>query len=38
MRIDDYISLEERRLIDNLKGKSRAEQDQIVGEYKYGEF
>ena len=33
MRIDDYVSVAEIRLIDNLKGKSRGEQDQIIAEY-----
>ena len=33
MRIDDSISLSEMRLIDNLKGKSRGEQDQMIYEY-----
>jgi hypothetical protein len=33
MRIDDYISAEEMRLINELKGKSRMEQDQIIAEY-----
>ena len=31
MRIDDYLSLAEMRLIDLLKDKSRAEQDEILG-------
>lgn len=29
---DEYISLEEIRLIDSLKGKSRMDQDQILFE------
>ena len=33
MRIDEYISQEETRLIDRLKGKSRMEQDEILGEF-----
>lgn len=33
MRIDEYIPLDEKRLIDTLKGKNRMEQDQIIGEY-----
>ncbi len=33
MRIDEYISFEETRLIDHLKGKSRMEQDQIIFDY-----
>ena len=33
MRIDAYISPEEMRLIDNLQGKSRGEQDQMIYEY-----
>lgn len=33
MRIDDYISAEELRLMNELKGKNRMEQDQIIGEY-----
>lgn len=34
MRIDDYISFDEMRLMTELKGKSRMEQDQILGEVK----
>ena len=34
MRIDDYISFDEMRLMTELKGKSRMEQDQILGEEK----
>ena len=34
MRIDDYVSSEEMRLMDELEGKSRMEQDQILGEKK----
>lgn len=30
---DEYLSAEEMRLIEELKGKSRMEQDQIIGEY-----
>ncbi len=33
MRIDDYISLQEIRLINSLKSKSRMEQDQIIFDY-----
>ncbi len=33
MRIDEYITAEEIRLIDELEGKSRMEQDQILYEY-----
>lgn len=33
MRFDDNFSPEETRLINALKGKSRMEQDQIIGEY-----
>lgn len=33
MRIDDYLSFEEKRLIDTLKGKNRMEQDEIIGGY-----
>ena len=36
MRIDEYISLEEIRLTDSLKGKSRMEQDEILGECNNG--
>lgn len=36
MRIDDYISLQEIRLINALKGKSRMEQDEILGEWENG--
>ena len=38
MRIDEYISADEIRLINKLEGKSRMEQDQIIGEYENGEF
>jgi hypothetical protein len=42
MRNDEYVSFEEMRLIDSLKGKSRMEQDEIIAEYerkgKNGEF
>ena len=31
MRIDDYLTSAEMRLIDLLKGKSRSEQDEILG-------
>ncbi len=34
MRIDDYISFDEMRLMDELKSKSRMKQDQILGEVK----
>ena len=33
MRVDEYFSPEEIRLMEELKGKSRMEQDQIIGEY-----
>ena len=33
MRIDDYVSAQEMWLMESLKGKSRMEQDQIIGEY-----
>ena len=33
MRFNDYISAEEIRLMNELKGKSRMEQDQIIYEY-----
>ena len=33
MIYDEYITPEELRLIETLKGKSRMEQDQIIGEY-----
>lgn len=33
MRYDDYITHEEIRLTETLKGKSRMEQDQIIYEY-----
>ena len=33
MRIDDYVSAEEIRLMQELKGKNRMEQDQIIFEY-----
>lgn len=33
MRIDERISPEEIRLMNELKGKSRMEQDEIIGEY-----
>ena len=36
MRSDEYISAEEIRLMNELKGKSRMEQDQIIGEYENG--
>lgn len=32
MRIDEYIPFEEMRLMDMMKGKSRMDQDQILGE------
>lgn len=38
MGIDEYISAEEIRLMNEPKGKSRMEQDQIIGEYENGEF
>lgn len=33
MLIDDFVSSAEQKLIDLLKGKSRMEQDQIIGDY-----
>ena len=33
MIYDEYITPEELRLIETLKGKSRMEQDQIIYEY-----
>lgn len=33
MRIDDYISVQEIRLIESLKDKSRMEVDEILYEY-----
>lgn len=33
MRYDEYISAEEMELIEELQGKIRMEQDQIIGEY-----
>jgi hypothetical protein len=33
MRFDEYFSPEEIRLMEELKGKSRMEQDQILYEY-----
>ena len=33
MKYDEYITPEEIRLIETLKGKSRMEQDQIIFEY-----
>lgn len=33
MRIDDYFSPDEIRLMEMLKGKNRMEQDQILYEY-----
>ena len=38
MRIDDYISYEEMKIIETLKDKSRMEQDEILGECKNGEL
>lgn len=38
MRLDDYLSADEIRLIEKLKGKSRAEQDEILGDYENGEL
>lgn len=32
MRIDDYISFDEIKIIETLKGKSQMEQDEILGE------
>ena len=36
MRYDEYITPEEIRLIAELKGKSRMEQDQIIYNYERG--
>lgn len=36
MLFDEYISQQEQRLIEELKGKSRMEQDQIIYEYERG--
>lgn len=33
MMYDEYISPEEQRLMETLKGKNRMEQDQIIYEY-----
>lgn len=33
MRYDEYITQDEIRLMESLKGKSRMEQDQIIYEY-----
>lgn len=33
MRYDEYVTPEEIRLMETLKGKSRMEQDQIIYEY-----
>ena len=33
MRIDDYVPYEEISLVESLKGKSRAEQDEIIFDY-----
>lgn len=38
MKIDEYISAEEIRVMNELKGKSRMEQDQIIGEYENGKL
>ena len=38
MRIDDNFSYDEIRLMNDLKGKSRMEQDQIIGEYENGKL
>ena len=32
-KIDDYITPEELRLMQNLKGKSRMEKDELIFEY-----
>lgn len=32
IRIDEYIPLEEIRLMDMMQGKNRMDQDQILGE------
>ena len=36
MIYDEYITPEELRLIETLKGKNRMEQDQIIYEYERG--
>lgn len=36
MRIDDFVTSEEIRLMENLKGKNRMEQDQIISERERG--
>ena len=36
VRIDDYVSVQEIRLISSLEGKSRMEQDEILGELENG--
>lgn len=36
MRIDEYISQDEIRLMETLKGKNRMEQDEIIGVWENG--
>ena len=38
MRIDDYISYDEIKIIETLKDKSRMEQDEILGECENGKL
>ena len=38
MVIDEYVTPEEIRLMETLKGKNRMEQDQIIGEYENVKF
>ena len=33
MRIDEYVFFDEMRLMENLKNRSRMEQDQIIFDY-----
>ena len=33
MRIDEYVPHDEMKLMNELQGKSRMEQDQIIAEY-----
>lgn len=35
---DDYLTPSEIRLINELKGKNRMEQDQIIGEHENGKI
>jgi hypothetical protein len=38
MRIDEYISQDEIRLMETLKGKNRMEQDEIIGVWENGKL